>query len=87
MNKVTTIGLDLSKNVFPVHGVDASGEVVIRKPLHRRQVMPFFGKPVPEFDLPAHGTSTGRRMIARTDETPDPHSRRPPTFDGRLRRG
>ncbi len=44
MNKVTTIGVDLAKNVFQVHGVDASGEVVIRKPLRRRQVMPFFGK-------------------------------------------
>ena len=44
MNEVTTIGVDLAKNVFQVHGVDASGEVVIRKPLRRRQVMPFFGK-------------------------------------------
>ncbi len=47
MNKVTTIGVDLAKNVFQVHGVDASGEVVIRKPLRRRQVMPFFGKLTP----------------------------------------
>ncbi len=47
MNEFTTIGLDLAKNVFPVHGVDASGEVVIRKPLRRRQVMPFFGKLIP----------------------------------------
>ena len=47
MNEVTTIGVDLAKNVFQVHGVDASGEVVIRKPLRRRQVMPFFGKLTP----------------------------------------
>ncbi len=42
MNEVTTIGLDLAKNVFQVHGVNASGEVVIRKQLRRRQVIPFF---------------------------------------------
>ncbi len=47
MNKVTTIGVDLAKNVFQVHGVDASGGVVIRKQLRRRQVMPFFGKLTP----------------------------------------
>ncbi len=44
MNQVITIGLDLAKNVFQVHGVDAEGNVVIRKQLRRRQVMPFFKK-------------------------------------------
>jgi transposase len=44
MNEVITIGLDLAKNVFQVHGVDAGGAVVIRKQLRRRQVMPFFRK-------------------------------------------
>ncbi len=47
MGEVITIGLDLAENVFQVHGVDASGEVVIRKRLRRRQVMPFFGKLAP----------------------------------------
>lgn len=42
MSDVTTIGLDLAKNVFKVHGVDACGEVVIRKQLRRSQVLPFF---------------------------------------------
>jgi len=42
MNEVTTIGLDLAKNVFQVHGVDASGETVICRQLRRRQVIPFF---------------------------------------------
>ena len=36
MNEVITIGLDLAKNVFQVHGVDAEGEVLIRKQLRRR---------------------------------------------------
>ena len=44
MKEVTTIGLDLAKNVFQVHGVDGLGEVVIRRQLRRRQVIPFFEK-------------------------------------------
>jgi transposase len=40
--KVTTIGLDLAKNVFQVHGVDERGKVVLRKTLKRAQVAPFF---------------------------------------------
>jgi transposase len=41
---ITTIGLDLAKSIFQVHGVDASGAVVIRKTLRRPQVLPFFAK-------------------------------------------
>ncbi|NIP17542.1 MAG: IS110 family transposase [Xanthomonadales bacterium] len=44
MKEVTTIGLDLAKNVFQVHGVDAEGNVVIRRQLRRSQVLPFFRK-------------------------------------------
>jgi transposase len=44
---VTTIGFDLAKSVFQVHGVDASGEVVMRRQLLRRQVLPFFRKQPP----------------------------------------
>ena len=44
MQEVTTIGLDLAKNVFQVHGVDASGATVIRRQLKRSQVLPFFRK-------------------------------------------
>ncbi len=47
MNEVTTIGLDLAKNVFQVHGVDASGETVIRRQLRRRQMISFFKKAPP----------------------------------------
>ena len=42
MNDVITIGLDIAKNVFQVHGVDCAGDVVIRRQLRRRQVLPFF---------------------------------------------
>ena len=41
---ITTIGLDLAKTVFQVHGVDASGAVAVRKTLRRSQVPGFFAK-------------------------------------------
>jgi transposase len=44
MNEVITIGLDLAKSVFQVHGVDASGKPIIRRQLRRRQVLSFFKK-------------------------------------------
>ena len=39
---VTTVGMDLAKNVLQVHGVDARGKVILRKQLRRAQVAPFF---------------------------------------------
>jgi len=47
MNEVITIGVDLAKNVFQVHGVDAAGAVVVRCQLRRGQVLPFFKKQPP----------------------------------------
>jgi transposase len=44
MQTVTTIGLDIAKSVFQVHGVDAAGQVVIRRQLKRRYVLTFFEK-------------------------------------------
>ena len=41
---VTTIGLDIAKSVFHVHGIDAEGQVVIRRQLKRKQVLAFFQK-------------------------------------------
>jgi transposase len=42
--EITTIGLDLAKSVFQVHGVDATGKVVVRKSLRRAQMLPFFAR-------------------------------------------
>jgi transposase len=47
MQAVTTIGLDIAKSVFQVHGVDAIGSVVIRRQLKRRHVLTFFQKLAP----------------------------------------
>src|SRR5262245_28122842 len=44
MGEITTIGLDLAKHVFQVHGVDAEGTAVLRKQLRRGQVLAFFSK-------------------------------------------
>ena len=39
MSEITTIGLDLAKHVFQVHGIDAEGTTVMRKRLRRNQVL------------------------------------------------
>jgi transposase len=44
MQTITTIGLDIAKSVFQVHGVDGAGQVVIRRQLKRRYVLAFFQK-------------------------------------------
>jgi len=47
MNEVITIGVDLAKNVFQVHGVDAAGGVIVRRQSRRVQMLPFFEKQPP----------------------------------------
>jgi transposase len=44
MQTITTIGFDIAKSVFQVHGVDAADEVVMRRQLKRRSVLTFFQK-------------------------------------------
>ncbi len=44
MRTITTIGLDIAKSVFQVHGVGANGDVVVRRQLKRRYVLSFFQK-------------------------------------------
>ena len=44
MQTITTIGFDIAKSVFQIHGVDAAGQVVIRRQLKRRYVLAFFQK-------------------------------------------
>ena len=44
MQRVTTIGLDIAKSVFQVHGVDKDDNVIIRRQLKRRYVLAFFQK-------------------------------------------
>ena len=44
MLEIITVGLDLAKNVFQVHGADGAGSAVLRKKLRRTQVLEFFGQ-------------------------------------------
>ncbi len=56
--KITTVGLDLAKNVFQVHGIDSTGKVIVGRTLRRRQVMAFFSKLEPcLIGIEACGTS------------------------------
>src|ERR1051325_6743569 len=47
MGEITTIGLDLAKQVFQVHGIDPDGTTVLRKQLRRSQVLSFFSRLAP----------------------------------------
>jgi len=47
VSKITTIGLDLAKNVFQVHGVDANGNVLVRRQLRRSELYKFFADLAP----------------------------------------
>lgn len=47
MEKISTIGLDLAKHVFQIHGIDERGGVVLRKQLRRAEVVSFFAKLTP----------------------------------------
>jgi hypothetical protein len=42
--KVTTLGIDLAKSIFRLHGVDARGVAVLRRQLTRQQLLPFLAK-------------------------------------------
>src|SRR3954451_22167067 len=42
MERVATVGLDIAKSVFQVHGIDATGTVVVRRKLSRGHVLTFF---------------------------------------------
>lgn len=44
MGEVATVGLDIAKSVFQVHGIDAAGAVIIQRRLSRSRLLPFFEK-------------------------------------------
>lgn len=44
MSKLATIGIDLAKSVFQIHGVDENGRVLVRRQLRRSQLLTFFEK-------------------------------------------
>src|SRR5262245_57226734 len=42
MTRITTIGVDLAKKVFQIHGVDAEGKIIVARKLRRKEVLTFF---------------------------------------------
>ena len=67
MQAITTIGLDIAKSVFQVHGVDAAGQVVIRRQLKRSYVLRSFRsyRHVSLASRLAHRRTTGRASSTR----------------------
>jgi len=41
---ITTLGIDLAKNLFRVHGIDAKGRMIVARQLRRRQLLPFMAR-------------------------------------------
>ena len=44
MSELVTVGVDLAKSVFQIHGIDESGRVLVRRQLRRSQLLAFFEK-------------------------------------------
>src|SRR5258706_12796758 len=71
MQAVTTIGLDIAKSVFQIHGVDAAGNIIVRRQLKRRYVLPFFQRLPPcligmETSASAHHWSRELKALGHT---------------------
>jgi len=65
--QITTIGLDIAKHVFQVHGIDAAEKVIVRKRLRRSQVLTFF-KALPPCLIGMEACATAHYWAARADE-------------------
>jgi len=61
--QVTTVGLDLAKNIFQAHGITSDGTVAFNRALRRGQVLPFFAKLEPH--LVAQRLKLTRPMVRR----------------------
>ena len=71
MQAITTIGLDIAKSVFQVHGIDAEGNVILRRQLKRRYVLVFFQKLPPCLvGIEACASSIIGRANSRRSATP-----------------
>ena len=62
MQTTTTIGLDIAKSVFQVHGADAAGQAVIRCQLKRRYVLSFFQQ-LPQRPVVPEGAEADRTLV------------------------
>jgi transposase len=70
MTRITTIGLDLAKKVFQIHGVDAEGKVAVARKLRRKEVLVFFAKLPPCLvGMEACGSANWAREITKLGHT------------------
>jgi transposase len=69
--KVTTLGIDLAKNIFRLHGVDGRGAVVLRKQLSRKQMLPFLARLEPY--LIGMEACAGAHLLGSRDPEARPH--------------
>ena len=69
MQTITTIGLDIAKSVFQVHGVDAGGQVIVRRQLKRRYVLTFF------HIVPKQHSSGGKNRLGNISKQGDRYLR------------
>jgi len=65
MGEVSTIGLDIAKSVFQVHGVDSEGAMVIRKRISRAKVLEFFAA-LPSCLVGIEACPSARSQVARS---------------------
>jgi transposase len=67
MQTITTIGLDIAKSIFQVHGVDAAGNVIVRRKMKRRYVLAFSKSCSPAWLVSKHAPP---RIIGRVSCRP-----------------
>ena len=81
---VTTIGIDLAKNTFSLHGVDSRGKMLFRKTLSRTKLLPFLAQQPPcligmeAFRRPLLGPGVDQARSPRRDHGAEVRGRLPP---------
>ena len=83
MEQIRTVGLDIAKSVFQVHGVDEDGEVIVRRRLKRARVLPFecFASVIRGYDAARKGGRSGPLAICIDTATGPTGPLSAPCFD------
>ena len=79
MGEVVTVGLDIAKSVFQVHGVDAEGQVVVQRRLTRAKLIPFFEK-LPSCRIGIEACATAHHWGRRLGELGHEVKLMPPSY-------
>jgi len=78
MQAITTVGLDIAKSVFQVHGVDGQGDTIVRRQVKRRHVLAFFKTEGGVFD--AYAPPPGAEAQGEAEESEEP-AESPPAME------